>query len=67
MASLQFHDANWHGDLHTPIVDGKYVDPKTANYILSRTMSKNMANQSLIEVHLLLISLSRAYTLNICY
>ncbi|CAG9938465.1 unnamed protein product [Clonostachys rosea f. rosea IK726] len=29
MASLRFHDPGWHGDLKTPVVDGKYMDPKS--------------------------------------
>ncbi|CAG9939670.1 unnamed protein product [Clonostachys rosea f. rosea IK726] len=29
MAALEFHDPGWHGVLKTPVVDGKYIDPKS--------------------------------------
>ncbi|CAH0052281.1 unnamed protein product [Clonostachys solani] len=29
MASLENHEPNWHGDLRTPFIGGKYIDPKS--------------------------------------
>ncbi|CAH0002501.1 unnamed protein product [Clonostachys byssicola] len=29
MATLGFHDPGWHGELRTPVVDGKYIHPKS--------------------------------------